>query len=100
MYHRLIRLGAIVSTLCLATADLHAQSVPDGTFPLPETYFPALKGLIDTAANQSSRMMARNTENAVAEALHYLEIREIAARRLFVLLSVSDRNSRGRRYYS
>jgi outer membrane protein TolC len=68
MYHRLFRFVAIVPVLCLAVADLRAQSVPDGTFPLPETYFPALKGLIDTAAKQSSRMIARNTEDAVAEA--------------------------------
>jgi outer membrane protein TolC len=68
MYHRSFRFVAIVPVLCLAVADLCAQSVPDGTFPLPETYFPALKGLIDTAAKQSTRMMARNTEQAVAEA--------------------------------
>lgn len=36
--------------------------------PLPEKYFPVLAQLIDTAGKQSSRMIARNAEDAIAEA--------------------------------
>lgn len=35
--------------------------------PLPETYFPTLKRLLDTAVAQSPRMLSRNAEEAVAE---------------------------------
>ena len=66
--HRSIRLLALAPSLLCFISAVHAQSAPSDTFPLPETYFPALRGLIDTAAKQSPRMIARNTENAVAEA--------------------------------
>jgi outer membrane protein TolC len=56
--HRSIRPLALALVLLGLIPVVHAQSsVPEGTFPLPETYFPALKELI-----------ARNTENAIAEA--------------------------------
>lgn len=66
--HRSIRPLALAPVFLAFVFTLHAQSVPEGTFPLPETYFPDLKVLIDSAAKQSPRMIARNTENAVAEA--------------------------------
>ena len=66
--HRSIRLLAFAPVFLLFASWAHAQTAPEGTFPLPETYFPDLRNLIDTAAKQSPRMMARNTENAVAEA--------------------------------
>jgi outer membrane protein TolC len=65
--HRSIRFLVFVPVLCFVSA-VDAQSAASETFPLPETYFPTLKGLIDTAAKQSPRIIARNTENAVAEA--------------------------------
>lgn len=68
LMHRSIRLLALLSLLLPVALPLHAQSGASERFPLPETYFPALKGLLDTAAQQSPRMIARNTENAVAEA--------------------------------
>lgn len=67
--HRLPYL-ALTAVTCLgllvgARAQVADRPVP---IPLPETYFPVLARLIDTAGKQSARMIARNTEDAVAEA--------------------------------
>lgn len=61
---RLLALG--VATLCVALSGLRSETY-DNTLPLPETYFPALKGILSTAVSQSPRMIARNAENAVSE---------------------------------
>lgn len=65
--HRPIRLLFLLPVLFGLQTILHGQS-GGGAFPLPETYFPGLQELIDAAAEQSPRMIARNTENAIAEA--------------------------------
>jgi outer membrane protein TolC len=44
-----------------------AEPAPAADWPLPETYFPALKSLLSSAVSQSPRMVARNAEMAVAE---------------------------------
>jgi outer membrane protein TolC len=67
--HRFIRsLVVIAPAIVCLCLPARAQSSGNDQFPLPENYFPALKDLIDTAAKQSPRVIARNTENAVAEA--------------------------------
>ncbi|MEO7599003.1 MAG: TolC family protein [Opitutus sp.] len=45
-----------------------APLVNGDNFPLPESYFPALKSMIDSAAKQAPRILVRNSENALAEA--------------------------------
>ncbi|MEO6003549.1 MAG: TolC family protein [Opitutus sp.] len=66
--HRQIRLLAVALLTFSFASAVHAQSASGGNFPLPEKYFPTLQTLIDSASKQSPRMVARNTENAVAEA--------------------------------
>ena len=63
--NRLLVLGTAL--LCAALAPANAQSIEPGSVPLPETYFPALKGILSAAVSQSPRMVARNAENASAE---------------------------------
>jgi outer membrane protein TolC len=63
-----IRLFVAVGVLCGLASFLPAQSSNRAVWPLPETYFPGLKTLLDSAVRQSPRMIARNTEEAVAEA--------------------------------
>jgi outer membrane protein TolC len=65
--HRSTRLLILLPVLFGLQTILHGQTGGE-RFPLPETYFPGLKDLIDAASKQSPRIMARNTENAVAEA--------------------------------
>jgi outer membrane protein TolC len=60
---RLLALAAAVAAL----PALRAQSYDTTTLPLPETYFPALKGILGAAVTQSPRMIARNAENAASE---------------------------------
>jgi outer membrane protein TolC len=65
---RLIRLLARgLFLVWIALPLLRAQPDPGAALPLPETYLPALKGLLGAAVSQSPRMVARNAENAVAE---------------------------------
>jgi len=65
---RLIRLLALGTTFfCVALPGVRSQPDGNSSFPLPETYFPALKGILSAAVSQSPRMVARNAENAVAE---------------------------------
>lgn len=45
----------------------HAQNGDVSTVPLPETYFPELKAIIQAAVAQSPRMIARNIDNTIAE---------------------------------
>ena len=54
---------ALAARLPAARAETYASS----SLPLPETYFPALKGILEAAVKQSPRMIARNAENASAE---------------------------------
>jgi outer membrane protein TolC len=67
MYRYICRL-ALLPLLISAISVAPAQSASSGSFPLPETYFSGLRELIDNAAKQSPRMIARNSENAIAEA--------------------------------
>lgn len=62
---RLLALGT--AFVCAALPGLRSQSSDYTTAPLPETYFPALKGILTAAVSQSPRMVARNAENASAE---------------------------------
>jgi len=65
--HRRLRFFALASVLTGSLACLRAQSPENTDWPLPETYFPGLKTLLDSAVRQSPRMIARNAEEAVAE---------------------------------
>lgn len=60
-------LAAAIFMGLLVGARAQAPERP-AALPLPETYFPVLAQLIDTAGKQSSRMIARNAEDAIAEA--------------------------------
>lgn len=44
------------------------DAAPKSEWTLPEEQFPALKSLLDIALSQSPRMLARSTEEAIAEA--------------------------------
>jgi outer membrane protein TolC len=67
LMYRISRL-AVLGTLAIAlVAPLSAQSA-DTSAALPENYFPSLKTLLDTALQQSPRMVSRNADVAIAEA--------------------------------
>ena len=66
--HRFIRSLILAPAIFCLCFPARAQSSGNDQFPVPENYFPALKDLIETASKQSPRVIARNTENAVAEA--------------------------------
>ena len=66
--YRPIRLLVLAPVFLSLVSISPAQSSGGNVYPLPETYFPGLASLIETAAKQSPRMTARNTENAIAEA--------------------------------
>jgi hypothetical protein len=68
LMHRYIRLLVLAPVLIGFNVAHGAQTVAGENFPLPETYFPALKTMIDGAAKQAPRILARNAENAIAEA--------------------------------
>jgi outer membrane protein TolC len=68
LMHRYIRLLVLAPVLLGFNVAHGAQTVAGENFPLPETYFPALKTMIDGAAKQAPRILARNAENAIAEA--------------------------------
>lgn len=65
--YRHLRLAAIAAVLLFSVySPLAAQS--NGALPaLPETYFPALKAILDTALQQSPKMIAKNAEVAISE---------------------------------
>lgn len=63
-----IRLLFAVGAVCGFASFLQAQSSNRTAWPLPETYFPGLKTCLESAVRQSPRMIARNTEEAIAEA--------------------------------
>ena len=62
---RLLTLGTAL--VCLAVPAARAESYDNNNLPVPENYFPALKGILSSAVSQSPRMVARNAENASAE---------------------------------
>lgn len=66
--YRCIRLLALAGALVCSLSGLHAQSPLDDSLRLPEDYFPGLKAMLDAAVKQSPRMLARNTDLALAEA--------------------------------
>jgi len=52
---------------CAFLASSRAQSTDTSALPLPETYFPELKGILESAVKQSPRMLTRNLEDTIAE---------------------------------
>ncbi|ACB77214.1 TolC family protein [Opitutus terrae] len=66
---RLLRLLAFAGVCSvLFVGSLPAQPLRSPVLPLPENYFPGLKRLLETAVKQAPRMIARNTDEIVAEA--------------------------------
>lgn len=66
---RLLRLLAFAGVgFCVLVSFVSAQPLRDPGLPVPESYFPGLKRLLETAVRQSPRMIARNTAEVVAEA--------------------------------
>lgn len=63
----LVLTAAICMGLSVGVRAQTSAEHPAG-LPLPEKYFPVLAQLIDTAGKQSSRMISRNAEDAIAEA--------------------------------
>ena len=61
---RLLVLGLALGGLILSG---QAQTRDSSSLPLPENLFPDLKGILEAAARQSPRMIARNAENSIAE---------------------------------
>jgi outer membrane protein TolC len=66
--NRRLRLITLIALSCVVWLKLTAQVAPSEDWQLPEDEFPALKQLLETALEQSPRMLARNTEETVAEA--------------------------------
>ena len=62
---RLIATGLILLGAFFASS--RAQSTNTAALPLPENYFPELKGILEAAAKQSPRMILRNLDNVIAE---------------------------------
>ena len=62
---RLLALGTAL--VCVALPSLRSETYENTSLPLPENYFPALKGILAAAVSQSPRMVARNAENAVSD---------------------------------
>ena len=62
-------LALCTAAACIALPGVRSQpyATDPSSLPLPETYFPALKDILNTAVSQSPRMIARNAENAAAE---------------------------------
>ena len=60
----------LTATICMGLlVGVQAQTPQrSADLPLPEKYFPVLAQLLDTAGKQSSRMISRNAEDAIAEA--------------------------------
>jgi outer membrane protein TolC len=66
--YRLIQLGLAALALASAAGPVRAATPDQPAVPLPETYFPTLNGLLESASRLSPRMVARNADDAVAEA--------------------------------
>jgi outer membrane protein TolC len=64
---RFLRLLAFALALSGLVISSQAQTRDPSSLPLPENLFPDLKGILEAAANQSPRMIARNAENSIAE---------------------------------
>ncbi len=62
---RLATTGLLLS--CAFLASGRAQTADAQGLPLPETYFPELKGILETAVKQSPRMLLRNLDDIIAE---------------------------------
>jgi Outer membrane protein len=73
---RSIRRHVVVWFLAGFAPFVSAQA--PSSLPVPEDYFPGLKSLLETALQQSPRMVARNAEEAISEAAR----REIRAGQL------------------
>jgi outer membrane protein TolC len=65
--HRHLRFLVLSSLLAGLTSLLVAQSSPATTPSLPEDYFPGLKTILESAVQQSPRMMSHNANVAIAE---------------------------------
>lgn len=66
---RLLRLLAFTGVCSfLLLGSLPAQPLRAPVLPLPENYLPGLKRLLETAVQQAPRMIARNTDEIIAEA--------------------------------
>ena len=63
--HRCLR-RLVFSFLFCFSALLYSQPLPTSTLPVPESYFPGLKTLLEEAVRQSPRMIARNLEEALS----------------------------------
>ena len=66
--NRLLRLVTGAFAFAWMAASVQAQATDKPAVPVPETYFPALAQLLESAAKLSPRMVARNADDAVAEA--------------------------------
>lgn len=62
--HRCLRRLVFSFLLCFS-ALLRSQSLPTHALPVPETYLPGLKTLLEEAVRQSPRMIARNMDEAL-----------------------------------
>lgn len=65
---RFIRILLLLACCACGPSFLNAQPIPEADLPLPENYLPVLKNALETAVQQSPRMIARNTELVVADA--------------------------------
>ena len=64
---RILRPAALILTLGCLVHSSRAQTPQPVSVPLPEAFFPGLKGMLDSAIKQSPRMILRNLDNAMAE---------------------------------
>ena len=64
--HRCLRRLVFGFFFCFS-ALLRSQPLPNSSLPVPETYFPGLKTLLEEAVRQSPRMIARNLDEALTE---------------------------------
>ena len=62
-----LSLVLLVGGLLGSVKEAVAQTVPAATVPLPEVCFPALSDILRDSSRQSSRMILREVENAIAE---------------------------------
>lgn len=61
---RVLALGLLSACVVIPA---HAQNADVSAIPVPETYFPELKPILEAAVRQSPKMIARNLENTIAE---------------------------------
>ena len=62
---RLLTLG--LASIALIAPVARSATYGSAPLPLPETYFPGLKTILEAAVKQSPRMIAKNADNAAAE---------------------------------